>query len=152
MIFLATKRRRLAAETNVVGAVKKLDVFNSPSKMPVGIPAFLSDSWSFLPFISCFLIFFSGKTAAICRRDQRRRSARKTHPEFFWHSLLSYSVRKAVTGSFFAAIKDGIKPEINVSTMLISTKITEPCQGIIAPRLSISVSARTIRLIGKHNR
>ena len=107
---------------------------------------------SILGWIRCFFDFLGDKTAALCRRDQRRRSARKTHPEFFWHSLLSYSVRKAVTGSFFAAIKDGIKPEINVSTMLISTKITEPCQGIIAPRLSISVSARTIRLIGKHNR
>ena len=59
--------------------------------MPVGIPAFLSDSWSFLPFIFCFLIFFRGKTAAICRRDKRHRSARKTHSEFFWHSLFFFA-------------------------------------------------------------
>ncbi|HCH67260.1 MAG TPA: hypothetical protein DEV98_01210 [Clostridiales bacterium] len=33
------------------GGCKKLDVFYSPSKMPVGIPAFLMRSWSVLPFI-----------------------------------------------------------------------------------------------------
>ena len=44
-------------------------------------------------------------------------------------SLYNHSVRSAMTGSFFAAFLDGIKPPIRVSTILSITKITEEPGG-----------------------
>ena len=67
-----------------------------------------------------------------------RRFSKKNAPSFFdkkgGASLRSgfYSVRSAVTGSFFAALRDGIRPPISVRITLRMTRITAPCAGRIA--------------------
>ena len=41
----------------------------------------------------------------------------------------SYSVLRATTGSFFAALLDGIMPEKSVSTTLMSTSVAATDKG-----------------------
>ena len=50
----------------------------------------------------------------------------------FCRSDFSYSVRSATTGSFFAAMREGISPAINVRNMLISTSTTAATGGSAA--------------------
>lgn len=49
----------------------------------------------------------------------------------FW----SYSVRKATTGSFFAAMPDGMRPAMNVSAMLMRISKMAPSTGKMALRV-----------------
>ena len=65
-------------------------------------------------------------------------------------SVKSYSVLNATTGSFFAAIFDGIKPAMRVKTMLIITSITPPETGNFATP-DISDMAFIIILAGMHS-
>ena len=60
---------------------------------------------------------------------------------------LFYSVLRAVTGSFLAAILAGINPAIKVRNILINTKMTPPFTGSAASP-QISVMAATIALMG----
>ena len=57
-----------------------------------------------------------------------------------------YSVRRATTGSFFAAALAGIKPLIKVSTMLMTTIIAADAMGRDA-RVAIPVKLLRIALI-----
>ena len=41
----------------------------------------------------------------------------------------SYSVRNAVTGSFFAAMRAGMRPAKKVKNILITTRMTPPTGG-----------------------
>ena len=43
-----------------------------------------------------------------------------------------YSLRRATTGSFLAALREGIRPEINVSRTLMPTRITAAGRGSTA--------------------
>ena len=53
---------------------------------------------------------------------------------------VNYSVLSEVTGSFFAAILEGIRPAIKVSAILISTSITAPTVGSDAsPPISVNI-------------
>ena len=61
---------------------------------------------------------------------------------------LNYSVRSATTGSFFAALLDGISPEKRVKNTLIATSISAAPMGKDAFRFAIPVSAWSTRLIG----
>ena len=63
-----------------------------------------------------------------------------------------YSVRSATTGSFFAALLDGIIPEIKVSSTLITIRIPPTNKGSCALKFGIPVSACNIALIGIHKR
>lgn len=45
------------------------------------------------------------------------------------YEYLCYSVRRAVTGSFFAAFLEGIHPPISVNIILSRTRITAPVIG-----------------------
>ena len=51
----------------------------------------------------------------------------KTNVFEWWHKI--YSVRSASTGSFFAAILEGIRPAIRVSETLIITRIIAATGG-----------------------
>jgi len=62
----------------------------------------------------------------------------------------NYSVLRAITGSFFAAILDGINPAITVNNILIKTNIIPPNIGNDAT-LEISVISFIIILIGMFN-
>ena len=63
-------------------------------------------------------------------------------------SLIYYSERNATTGSFLAALLEGIRPEINVSNTLITTIIIAAGRGKIAFKLLIPVTLCMIKLIG----
>lgn len=63
-----------------------------------------------------------------------------------------YSVLKATTGSFLAALLDGITPAINVKSILITIRMIAVGTGNIALRLLKPVNLCSIRLIGMHNR
>ena len=54
--------------------------------------------------------------------------------------LWGYSVRRAITGSFLLARREGISPAMSVSTIEIATSISPPCHGSTATFL-ISASA-----------
>ena len=53
---------------------------------------------------------------------------------------LDHSVRRATTGSFFAALREGIMPETRVSSTLITTNMRATWIGRIALMLLISVA------------
>ena len=53
----------------------------------------------------------------------------------------NYSLLSAITGSFFAALLDGIIPDIRVRQTLINTSITAPAKGKTAFRVAIPVMA-----------
>ena len=55
-------------------------------------------------------------------------------------------MRKALTGSFLAATLEGIKPEINVSSVLIATKIIA-CSGFKTARFVVTDPAATALII-----
>ena len=61
-----------------------------------------------------------------------------------------YSVRKATTGSFFAALLDGIMPAKRVSITLIMTNMTATGTGRTALSPLIPVKWCKIALIGIH--
>ena len=61
--------------------------------------------------------------------------------------MKNYSLLSAITGSFFAAAFAGIRPAINVSNMLIATKIIEPKIGKFASP-AMPVKDFKIKLIG----
>ena len=63
-----------------------------------------------------------------------------------------YSVRSATTGSFFAAARDGMKPDMSVKTTLIPISINAYWKGRTAERFPIPVSVCSIRLIGSKNK
>ncbi len=67
----------------------------------------------------------------------------RTTCSFFIH----YSVRRAITGSFFAAAFAGIKPLIKVSTTLIAT-IAIPCPTGNAAKPAIPVKNSSSILMG----
>ena len=67
-------------------------------------------------------------------------------------NVVYYSVLSATTGSFFAALLDGIMPDINVSNTLITTKIAATPIGNTAFRWAIPVRARSMILIGMHTK
>ena len=59
----------------------------------------------------------------------------RAKPKMKYHPLGAvdnYSVRSAITGSFLAAILEGISPEIKVKNILITTRIIEAFAGSIA--------------------
>jgi hypothetical protein len=62
-----------------------------------------------------------------------------------------YSLRKAITGSFFDAIRAGINPAINVRSILIRIKIMAPWVGRMAT-LERSVRDRIIAFMGKRSK
>ena len=68
----------------ICGAVKNIEFFNNPAKMPVGNPAFWVRSQSVSP-ISCPHFCFppGGKMTAFRCQDQCRRGCQKTQDEFF---------------------------------------------------------------------
>ena len=61
-----------------------------------------------------------------------------------------YSVLSATTGSFFAALLEGMIPAISVSSILISTSMAATYIGSLALRFSIPVTECSIALIGIH--
>ena len=63
-----------------------------------------------------------------------------------------YSVLNATTGSFFAALLDGMIPAISVSTMLIAIRISAAGIGRNALKVLIPVRWCKMRLIGMHSR
>ena len=63
-----------------------------------------------------------------------------------------YSVRRATTGSFFAAARDGIIPLMSVNEMLIAIKINAVGTGNTALKFAIPVKACKIALIGIQSR
>ena len=65
--------------------------------------------------------------------------------------MLFHSDLSAATGSFFAAIREGMMPAISVKTMLIRTSIMPARHGRTAVSVSMPVSDRTIRFSGMHN-
>lgn len=66
--------------------------------------------------------------------------------------FINYSVRRATTGSFFAALLEGIIPAKSVKIMLMQTKAIAIVGGKIALRLVIPVRCCKIIFIGMHNR
>lgn len=65
--------------------------------------------------------------------------------------FLHYSVRSAITGSFFAALFAGIKPLIKVSATLIATIISADVNGRAA-NFAIPVSGPKIALMPSERR
>ena len=63
-----------------------------------------------------------------------------------------YSVLSATTGSFFAALRDGINPDITVKPILIKTSINAATGFRIALKSPIPVRACKMILIGMHKR
>ena len=61
-----------------------------------------------------------------------------------------YSLRKAITGSFLAALRDGIMPEYIVSTTLIAINIIAAGKGRTAFKFESPVRFSKIMLIGIH--
>ena len=59
-----------------------------------------------------------------------------------------YSVRSATTGSFFAALAEGIMPAISVKTTLMPIRISATGKGKIASRLLIPVRVLIIKFMG----
>ena len=70
-------------------------------------------------------------------------------PPVFMLLCVYYSVLSATTGSFFAAILEGISPAIRVSAMLIKTRAVAPETGRIADSESISVREWRTMFIGR---
>ena len=68
------------------------------------------------------------------------------------HQNINHSVLSATTGSFLAALREGMIPEIRVSMTLMTTRMTAASMGRKARRLAMSVSAYRIMLIGMHRR
>ncbi len=66
--------------------------------------------------------------------------------------ITDYSERKATTGSFLAAEREGMMPAMSVSNMLIVTKIAATPTGNEADKVAMPVSECKIRLIGMHKR
>ena len=66
--------------------------------------------------------------------------------------MSSYSVLKATTGSFFAALFEGIIPATRVSSVLIAIRMIAICQGRMALSVLSPVSALRIKLMGMHNK
>ena len=67
-------------------------------------------------------------------------------------NFIDYSLRSATTGSFFAALREGIIPEISVKPILIATRIIAAPIGRYACKVAKPVSANKMRLIGTHNK
>ena len=65
---------------------------------------------------------------------------------------MNYSLLKQLTGSFFEALLDGIRPENNVSPILIRIRIMAAGSGRIAFKLANPVKAFNIKLIGIHSK
>ena len=63
-----------------------------------------------------------------------------------------YSVLSAATGSFFAALLEGIRPEMSVRPILMNTRITATITGSCAVRLGIPVRYTRIALSGMQSR
>ena len=122
------------------------------------------------PFPEAVLCFISVGTEMKRKKKQSRfryvRTAlslifnTKNSKEHYFYSLefnlfnfaVDYSVLSATTGSFFAALLEGIIPAKSVRSTLITTRTSAPSQGSIARRFAIPVSAYRIRLIGMHSR
>ena len=60
-----------------------------------------------------------------------------------------YSVLRATTGSFFAALAEGIMPAMSVKTTLMAMRMSATGRGKIASRLLIPVRVLMIKLMGK---
>ena len=95
-------------------------------------------------------LFFSVKHRVLCRACFIRLPVLqiKENARHGWALMLPYSVLSATTGSFLAALLEGISPEMRVRKVLIRTSIIAPPIGRIALRFAIPVSLRRIRLIG----
>ena len=63
-----------------------------------------------------------------------------------------YSLLSAVTGSFFAALREGIIPDTSVRHTLMIIRIIAASIGKIALRFAIPVSKFNMRFIGMHKR
>ena len=94
-------------------------------------------------------------------RRPRRQPAQKPGPAEIrraghFHTIQknrqAHSVRSATTGSFLAALLDGIRPEIRVSATLMATRMMAAGTGRTALRLSMPVTWCRIRLMGMHSR
>ena len=66
--------------------------------------------------------------------------------------IVFYSLLSATTGSFFAALLEGIMPAMSVKSMLIRTSVTAAGTGRNAFRLLIPVRLCKMILIGIHSR
>ncbi len=122
------------------------------------------------PFPEAALCFISVGTEMKRKKKQTRfryvRTAlslifnTKNSKEHYFYSLefnlfnfaVNYSVLSATTGSFFAALLEGIIPEKSVRSTLITTRTIAACQGRTARRFSIPVRARRIIFIGMQSR
>ncbi len=62
--------------------------------------------------------------------------------------LVFYSLRSASTGSFLAAMRDGMRPEMRVSVMLMTTSAAPATGGTTATRVSRLVRLWMMALIG----
>jgi hypothetical protein len=60
---------------------------------------------------------------------------------FLSYPVLNYSVLRATTGSFFAALLEGISPEISVRRRLITISATAMGMGRVALNPEMPVSA-----------
>ena len=67
-------------------------------------------------------------------------------------SKINYSVLSAITGSFFAALLDGINPAMSVSSTLMAMRMIAAGTGRIALKLLMPVRWCTSRLMGMHSR
>ena len=63
-----------------------------------------------------------------------------------------YSVLRATTGSFLAALRDGMMPAISVKSTLITTSTAAVTGGRAALRLPMPVSLWRMRFIGMQRR
>ena len=67
-------------------------------------------------------------------------------------NTLFYSVRSATTGSFFAALREGIMPAKSVRSTLMPTRIAAAPMGRCAFKVAISVSLCRMMLMGMQRR
>ena len=58
-----------------------------------------------------------------------------------FYKKVSYSERRAITGSFLAAIPEGIRPAIKVRATLMATSITPPSHGSTATPVMLAKCA-----------
>ena len=71
---------------------------------------------------------------------------------FMLERVIYYSVLSATTGSFFAALREGITPANMVNTTLITISTSATCQGKYDRKLEIPVKCCRIALMGMHSR
>ena len=95
-------------------------------------------------FLQCALLSACKKAGAPACADA---PAGKQKKYFFF-----YSLRRATTGSFLAALREGIRPEIRVRKTLMAIRMMAAGSGSTAFRVWILVTACITMLMGMHSR